>query len=104
MAKSKAQKSLGYRKRQTLEPNTLTEDQFDEHWRGITVTFVKEGLGIALRADAREITRSHPEVFTVDHACEVDTQSGNGHGVGTVLIDYESSDAVKLKQLRDQMV
>ena len=27
-----------------LEPNTLTEDQIDEHWRDVTATFVKEGL------------------------------------------------------------
>ena len=31
--------------------------------------------GIALRAEVQEITKSHPEVFAVDNACEVDTQS-----------------------------
>ena len=29
---------------QILEPNTLTEDQFDEHRRDVTATFAKEGL------------------------------------------------------------
>ena len=34
--------------------------------------YIREGsAGIALRAEAQEITRSHPEVFTVDNACEV---------------------------------
>ena len=31
--------------------------------------------GIALRADVQEITKSHPVIFTVDHACKVDTPS-----------------------------
>ena len=31
--------------------------------------------GIALRAEVQETTKSHPDVFTVDNACEVDTQS-----------------------------
>ena len=35
--KSKTRKSVESRTRQILEPNTLTEDQFDEHWRGVTV-------------------------------------------------------------------
>ena len=30
--------------RQILEPNALTADQVEEHWRGAIVTFVKEGL------------------------------------------------------------
>ena len=30
---------------------------------------------MALRAEVQEITKSHPEVFAVDNACEVDTQS-----------------------------
>ena len=39
--------------------------------------YIREGrAGIALRAEEQEITKSHPEVFTVDNACEVDTQSG----------------------------
>ena len=38
--------------------------------------YLREGrAGIALRAEVQEITESHPEVFTVDTACEVDTQS-----------------------------
>ena len=39
--------------------------------------YIHEGrAGIVLRAEVQEITKSHPEVFTVDNACEVDTQSG----------------------------
>ena len=30
---------------------------------------------MALRAEVQEITRPHPEVFTVDDACEVDPES-----------------------------
>ena len=38
--------------------------------------YIREGTpGIALRAEVEEITRLHPEVFTVDDAYEVDTQS-----------------------------
>ena len=44
--------------------------------------YICEGrAGIALRAEVQEITRSHPEVFTVDNACEVDTQSAKGNTV-----------------------
>ena len=44
MAKSTARKSLESRIRQTLEPNALVEDEFDEHWKDVIVTFVKEGV------------------------------------------------------------
>ena len=38
--------------------------------------YIREGRSrIALRAEVQEITRFHTEVFTVDDACEVDTQS-----------------------------
>ena len=38
--------------------------------------YIREGrAGVALRAEVQEITKSHPEVFAVDNACEVDTQS-----------------------------
>ena len=38
--------------------------------------YIGEGrAGIALRADVQEIAKSHPEVFTVDNARELDTQS-----------------------------
>ena len=38
--------------------------------------YFREGkAGIALRAEVQEISKSHPEVFTVDNACEFDTQS-----------------------------
>ena len=38
--------------------------------------YIREGrVGNALRAEVREITRSHPVNFTVDNSCEVDTQS-----------------------------
>ena len=37
--------------------------------------YIREGrAGIALRAEVQEITKSHPEVFTVDNACEIDMQ------------------------------
>ena len=37
--------------------------------------YIREGrAGIALRAEVREITKSHPQVFAVDNACEFDTQ------------------------------
>ena len=51
-----------------------------------------------MRVEVQEIMKSHPAVLTVDNACEVDTQSEIEKGAG------ESSDAMKLKQLRDQMV
>ena len=37
-AQSKSGKSLESRTRQISEPNNLTEDQFDEHWRDVTVS------------------------------------------------------------------
>ena len=46
----KHEQSMEYRTLQILEPNTL-------------------------RPEVQEITRPHPEVFAVDHACELDTQS-----------------------------
>ena len=43
-AKSKSRKSLESRTPQILEPNILTEDQLEEHWKSVIVTFVKESL------------------------------------------------------------
>ena len=38
--------------------------------------YIREGRsGIAVQAEVQEITRSRPEVFTFDDACEIDTQS-----------------------------
>ena len=51
----------------------------------------------------QEFTKSHPEVFTVDNACEKWTLSLKWKWSRN-SIDLESSDAAKLKQLRDQMV
>ena len=72
---SKSQKSLESRIRQIWEPNTLTEDQSDGHWREVIATFVKGRTGIASRAEVQEFKKPHPEVFTVDDVYEVDTQS-----------------------------
>ena len=48
----------------------------DEHGNDVCHCFIREGrAGIALRAEVQEITKSHPEVFAVDNACAVDTQS-----------------------------
>ena len=41
MAKSK---SMEPRTRQISEPSILTEDQFEEYWKSVIVTFVKEGV------------------------------------------------------------
>ena len=55
-----------------------------KHFDGVSIRralerchcYVRGGKArIALRAEVREITRSHPESFHVDNACEVDTQS-----------------------------
>ena len=43
IAKSKSRKSLESRTWQILEPNTSPEKQFDEYWRDVIVTSVKEG-------------------------------------------------------------
>ena len=41
--------------------------------------YIHEGrAGIALRAEVQEITNCFLEIFTVDNACEVDTQSETG--------------------------
>ena len=66
-------KSLEYRTRQILRPNTLTADQFEGRWRGVTVMFVKEGNRVAGRSARNHET--HPDVCPVDDACEIDTQS-----------------------------
>ena len=57
---------------------------------------IREGRA-GMRAEVQEITKFHPEVFTVDNACEVDTQSETEMGRNSMVC--ESSDA-----LRDQMV
>ena len=65
--------------------------------------YIREGrAGVALRAEVQEITKFHPEVVTVDNACEVDTQSERKWSRNSV--GHESSDAVKLNQQRDQTV
>ena len=66
-------KSLERRTWLISEPNTLTEEQFEEHWKGVITTVVKEGL--VSRSEVHEITRPHPEVFTFGDAGEFDTQS-----------------------------
>ena len=76
------------------------ENQSDEHWRDVIATFVKERL--ELHCEQQEFTRDHLQVFTVDDACEADTQSEPKWSQNS--IDHESSDAVKLKQRRDPMV
>ena len=58
-----------------LEPNILTEDQFDEHWRDVIATFVKEGLESRCEQKCKKSRNSVLKVFTDDNACEGDTQS-----------------------------
>ena len=53
--KVKITKSLKSRTRQILEANTLTADQFDEHWREVIVTFLKEGLESRFSRSARNL-------------------------------------------------
>ena len=97
-AKSKSpKKSLEYRTRQILGPNTLTADQFEGRWRGVTVMFVKEGNRVAGRSARNhetpilkfarsmmrvKLTRSQQRIWSLD------------------ITDDESSDAVQLKQVR----
>ena len=58
--------------RKSLEPSNPAE--IGTHWR--CHCHLRDGrAGIALRAEVQEITKSHPEVFTVDIACRFNTQS-----------------------------
>ena len=68
-------KSLEYRTWQILEPNTLTEDQFEEHSRGVTVTVVNQGLEQSCGQNCEKFARPHPEEIPVCDSYEVDTQS-----------------------------
>ena len=98
--KAKITKILGVSN--PTELGTLKADQFEERWRGVTVTFVKDGqesrcvqkckksrdpiLKFSLSMMQTKLTRSQNRTWSPDS------------------IDGESSDAVKPEQLRDQVV
>ena len=90
------------RVQQILEPNTLTEDQFDEHWRDIIATFGKEELESRCEKKCKK-SRNPILKFSLLTMHAKLTRSRKRKWIRN-SIDYESSDAVKLKQLRDQMV
>ena len=101
MALSKSRKSLETRTRQINEPNTLTEDKFDEHCRDVIATFVKEGLESRCKHKCKK--SQNPLKFSLLTVHEKLTHSQQRKWSRN-SIDHESSDAVQLKQLRDQMV
>ena len=60
---------------QIFEPNEHLDGGLSRRALERCQCFIREGMaGIALRAEVQEITRTHREVFTVDSACEADTQ------------------------------
>ena len=89
MASSKSLESFKLRARPIMEPNILTEDQSDEHWRDVIATFVMEELESHCEQKSKKsrmkLARSRKWKW-----------SWSG-------IDHEGSDAVRLEQLRDQM-
>ena len=95
-------KSLESRTRQILEPNTLTEDQFDEHWRDVSAAFVKEGLESLCEQKCKKSRDSILKFSLLTMHAKL-TRSRKRKWI-LDSIDHESSDAVKLKQLRDPMV
>ena len=96
---SKSRKSLESRTRHLLQQNTLTEDQFrHEHWRDVTATFAKEGL----ESRCEQKCEKSPNL-TLKFSHAKSTLSRKRKWIRN-SIDYESSDAVKLKQLGDQIV
>ena len=89
MASSKSLQSFKPRARPIMESNILTEDQSDEHWRDVIATFVMEELESHCEQKSkksRKLARSRKWKW-----------SWSG-------IDHEGSDAVRLEQLKDQMV
>ena len=85
-----------------IEPNTLTEDQFDERWREVTVTFVKEEVESRCEQKCKK-----PRYLVLKFSLLVmhaKLTLSRKRKWSRNSIDYESSDAVKLKQLINQMV
>ena len=101
-AESKSRKSLEPRAWQISEPDILTEDQFEEHWKSVTVTFVKEGLESRCGQKCDK-SRDHVLKFSLS-VMQVNLTRSQKRKSSLNSIDDESSDAVNLKQLRDQMV
>ena len=99
-ASSNSRKSLESRTRQILEPNTLTEDQFDEHWRDVIATFVKEGL--EPRCEQKCKKSRNPILKFSLLTVHVKLTLSRKRKWSRNSIDHESSDAVTLKQLRHQ--
>ena len=99
---SKSRTSLESRTRQISEPNTLTEDQSDEHWRGLIATFVKEGL--ESHCEQRCKRSRNPILKFSLFTMHVKLTLSRKRKWSRNSIDHESSDAVKLTQLRDEMV
>ena len=65
--------------------------------------YIREGrAGIALRAEVREITISHPEIYSV--LVRMKLTRSRKRNWSWISIDHEDSDAVRLEQLRDQMM
>ena len=58
-----------------MEPNTLMEDQFDEHWKDVIATFVKEGLESRCEQKCKKSRDPILKFSLLTSACEVDTLS-----------------------------
>ena len=101
-SKSKSRISLEPRTRQISEPNILTKDQFEGHWKCVIVSFVKEGLESRCGQKCKK-SRDPILKFSLSmmHAKLTRSQTRKW---SQESFDDESSDAVKLKQLRDKMV
>ena len=86
----------------TSEPSTLMEDQFDEHWRDVIVTFVKEGL----ESRCGQVCKKSQDLILKFSLLTIHVKltRSQKRKRSRNSIDHESSDAVKPKQLRDQMV
>ena len=78
------------------------EDEFDEHWKDVIVTFVKEGLEARCEQKCKK-SRDPILMFSLltMHAKLTRSQKRKW---SLNSVDHESSAAVKLKQLRDHMV
>ena len=97
-ASSKSRKSLESR----TNPADLRTEHFDEHWRDVIAAFVKEGLESHCEQKCKN-SRSPIQKFSL-LTMQVKWTLSLKWKWSRNSIDLESSDAAKLKQLRDQMV
>ena len=90
MAKSKSRQSLKSRTRQVSEPNILPVNRFQEHWRSVTVTYVKEGL---VSRYEQKCKKSRDNILKFSLSIQVDCTRSQKQIWNLDIIDSGSSDS-----------